>query len=198
MKQGLSTILLLLLGLIASAANTQSTVEEHPGYFPLDELEILPRDNLSIEINLRNPLLKMVALAADDEPELTDIISDLEAIRVLIGPLAGLDPEAVRADIRSAAERLDRQGWHSIIRVRDEDEEIYFYAMESGGKIEGLTILMIEDVEATLINLVGNIDPEDLTGLGRGLDLPQLEHALTAPNGTEDQAPDQSVDEEMP
>jgi len=182
MKKRLLATLLLVLGLIASPTQAQSTLEEHPGYFPLDEVEILPRDNLSIEINLRNPLLKMVALAADDEPELADIISDLEGIRVLIGPLEGLDPEAVRSNIRSAADRLDKQNWQSIIRVREDDEEIYIYAMEKGGEIQGLTVLMLDDEEATLINLVGTIHPEDLTGLGRGLDLPQLERAVAEPD----------------
>ncbi|MGB5889342.1 MAG: DUF4252 domain-containing protein [Thermoanaerobaculia bacterium] len=182
MKKRLLATLLLVLGLIAAPTQAQSTLEEHPGYFPLDELEILPRDKLSIEINLRNPLLNMVALAADDDPELVGIISGLEGIRVMIGPVEGLDLVAVRADIRSATERLDRQGWQSIIRVREDDEEIYFYAMEKGGEINGLTVLMLDEEEATLINLVGTIHPEDLAGLGRGLDLPQLERAVTAPD----------------
>lgn len=177
-KRLLVTPLLMVVMLAAASTRAQSTLEEHPGFFPLDELEVLPRDNLSIEVNLRNPLLKMVALAADDDPELAGIISDLEGIRVLIGPLEGLDPEAVRLALRSAADRLDRQNWQSIIRVRDDEEEIYIYAMEKGGEIQGLTILMLDDEEATLVNLVGTIHPEDLTGLGRGLDLPQLERAV--------------------
>jgi hypothetical protein len=186
MKTRLFTTSLLVLGLFAAPIHAQSPVEEHPGYFPLDELEILPRDNLNIEINLRKPLLKMVALAADDDPELTAIISNLEAVRVMVGSLEGLDPEAVRANIRSAAERLDKQGWQAIIRVRDDVEEVYFYAMETEGTIEGLTVLIVDGEEATLLNLVGAIDPENLLGLGRGLDLPQLERALTAPDANEE------------
>ena len=33
-------------------------LDELPGYFPLEELGILGRDDLSVEINLRRPLLR--------------------------------------------------------------------------------------------------------------------------------------------
>ena len=80
--------------------------------------------------------------------------------------------------------KLAEHGWTSMVRIRDDDEEIHIYFKDQGGEMVGLTVLSLEEDEAMLINLVGRIDPTGLGSLANSLDLPQLEQA--AQNAGED------------
>ncbi len=57
----------LLVAALAATVAAQESLEAHPGFLPLDELDILSRENLKLEINLHGPLLKLVAAATRDD-----------------------------------------------------------------------------------------------------------------------------------
>ena len=171
-------ILSLSLSLLPVLAVAQFDTE-HPGYFPVEDLGILPEESITLEINLTGPMLKFIALATDEEePELTEILEGLQSIRVRGADLETLDVEAIRSGIRDAAEKLATSGWISMVRMRDKDEEVHIFFKEQNGEMVGLTVLSVEEDEAMFINLVGKIDPASLGNLASGLDLPQLEQAV--------------------
>ena len=162
--------------LTASAGWAQEKLEDQPGYLPFEELDILGSDEFSVEINLAGPLLKLVAGATRKaEPEFSQLIAGLDAVRVRVAPLEDLDLEEVRGGIARATGWLEERGWQTIVRAREDDEEIYIYLLESEGVIAGLAILAIEaGDEAVVINIVGKIDLSQLELLGEALDIPQL------------------------
>lgn len=158
---------------------------DHPGYFPIEDLEILPEESINLEINLTGPMMKFIALATDeDDPELSKMVEDLESIRVRGADLEGVDVEEARSGIQRATTKLVDAGWSSMVRMREDDEEVYIYFKEEAGQMVGLTVLSLEGDEAMLINLVGKIDPTKLSSLAYGLDLPQLDR--TTENTAED------------
>lgn len=158
-----------------AAAQFQS---DHPGYFPIEDLGIFPEESINLEINLTGPMIKFIALATlEEEPELSRLVEELESIRVRGADLEKQGAEVVRSGIRDAARQLTESGWTSMVRIRDDDEEVYIYFKEQAGEMVGLTVLSLEGDEAMLINLVGKIDPAGLGSLASGLDLPQLEKA---------------------
>ena len=56
--------------------------------------------------------------------------------------------------------------------MRDEGEETYIYLKETGGKIDGLTLLSLSPGdEAVVINIVGRIDPEQIGRLAQHFDV---------------------------
>jgi len=167
-------VLCLLPGVAAAQFNT-----DHPGYFPIEELGIFPEESINLEINLTGPMIKFIALAThEEEPELSQLVEELESIRVRGADVEVIGAEGVRSGIRSAAQKLTENGWTSMVRIRDDDEEVYIYFKEQAGEMMGLTVLSLEGDEAMLINLVGKIDPAGLGSLASGLDLPQLEQAV--------------------
>lgn len=177
--------ILLLLGFLPGMAFAQLDTD-HPGYFPIEDLGIFPPESLNLEINLTGPMIKFIALATnEEEPELSQLVEELESIRVRGADLEKTDTEVVRSGILAAAEKLKESGWTSMVRIRDTDEEVYIYFKEKDGEMMGLTVLTLEDDEGMLINLVGKIDPEGLGRLASGLDLPQLEQAVPS-SGEED------------
>ncbi len=169
----------LLLLLAVPGLGTAQDSAAPPGYFPIEDLGILPEESINLEINLTGPMMKLIALATDDdEPELAQLVENLDSIRVRGSNLEGVHRDEVRTAMRGASERLRRAGWKTMVRLEESDESTYVFYREQDGNVLGLTVLSLEDEEAMLINLVGPIDPVQLGQLARGLDLPQLERAV--------------------
>ena len=167
-------IFLLSIALLASTLQAQP-LEEHPGYFPIDELQFLSPDDLSVEINLRGAMLRLIGkVAADDDPEFAQVMNNLEAIRVQIAPTDRLQGDAIRKGLDNGVAMLENMGWYRMVLTRDEGEEVHIYGREDEGDLQGLTVLAIEDEEVIVLNLVGRIDPDQLGSLMSGLDLPEV------------------------
>ncbi len=170
----LRSSILLSAALLASTLHAQP-IEEHPGYFPIDELQFLSPDDLSLEINLRGAMLRLIGkVAAQDDPEFALVMEHLEAIRVQTAPLDQLAAEEVRQGLDRGLKMLESMHWQRMVLTRDEGEEVHIYGRELDGDLQGLAVLAIEDDEVILINLVGRIDPDQLGRLMVGLDLPEV------------------------
>ncbi|MCP3957980.1 MAG: DUF4252 domain-containing protein [bacterium] len=172
---------LVLAALCAPAGWAQDAKKPHPGHFPLDELDILSRDELVIEINLKGPLLRLVAAATrGEEPEFADLIGNLEAVRVRVAELEEVDAKEVREGMGRASGWLDDNGWDVIVRTREDDEEVYVYSRDDGDEIAGLAVLVVDAAggEVVLVNIVGNVDWSQLEKLAEALDIPQLSQTI--------------------
>lgn len=173
----LTAMLWLSLALLASAPALAQRLELQPGYVPIHELGIFPRERLTAEINLSGPILRMIAGAARaDDPEFSALIAGLQAIQVQVFPLAESDETAVKGRIDRAVRWLEDRGWAPTVRVREGREEVYIYLKEAENRIVGMTLMSLTSGdEAAVINIVGRIDPEQLSRLGEELDLPHLD-----------------------
>jgi hypothetical protein len=167
----------LLLFLASPAGWAQQKLSDQPGYVSVEQLDLFPKEDLSVEINLEGALLRMVAAATrGEDPGFAQMISNLKGIQVQVFPLAGVEEKSVRTKIGRAIRLLEDRGWKATVRVREKDEESYIYLKESGDQILGLTVLAFTaGQEAALINIVGKLDPAQLERLGRNLDIPQLQ-----------------------
>jgi hypothetical protein len=176
-----------LLLLVAGSSGVLAQAEEKPGYFPIDRFDILSSDSVSLEINLGSALLGLVGAALEaDEPELSKLIRGLEAIRVRVADADDLDLESVRSGLSAATGWLDSNNWSPMLRLRDDDEEIYVYFQITDEVMRGLAVLAVEsNGEAVLVNIVGSLDAASLAGLARAFDIPQL--GLAAGLGSHDE-----------
>jgi hypothetical protein len=162
-------VLTLLLALAAAAGRAQ-TLESQPGYVPIEKLDLFPPDKVSVEINLEGPLLHMVAAATKDDPAFSAVMAGLKSIKLQVFPLKGEDAGATKAKIERAAKWLEARGWQSTMRVRDQGQETYIYLKETGGKVDGLTLLSFDPKEeAVVINIVGRIDPAQIGSIAQTL-----------------------------
>lgn len=195
MRRSIGPLLLALLLLAVPAAGAAAAVappkpakppaaaplklSEQPGYLPLADLGLFSSDEVSMEINLEGPLLRMVAGATrKEDPGFASVISSLQGIQVRVFPVAAAAQESFSGKIGRAARWLEGRGWLSTMRVREKDSEVYIYLKESGGQIQGLTLLAVDPTEAVVINIVGRIDPDEIGRLGQRLNMPQLQKAV--------------------
>ena len=161
-----------------AAAGWAQKPESQPGYVPIDELGLFPRDKLEVEINIGPPLLRMIAAGTkQDDPGFSAVMDGLKSIQVQVFPVKGADTGAVKARIERAVHWLESHGWQPTVRVRDQGQETYVYLKMTGDRIEGLTLLSLDPKdEAVVINIVGRIDPAELGRLGQSLHVPQLKN----------------------
>jgi hypothetical protein len=174
------TVFMIVLFCLAAAGWAQKP-ESQPGYVPLEELGLFPRDKLQVEINIGAPILRMIAAGArKDDPGFSAVMAGLKSIQVQVFPVKGVDTGAVKSRIDRAVHWLEGHGWQSTVRVRDQGQETYIYLKQTGDRIEGLTLLSLDPKdEAVVINIVGRIDPAQIGELGRSLDVPQLKKIPT-------------------
>lgn len=157
-----------------AGAQWEEQLAKLPGYVPLEQLEVLAPDDVSIEVNLTAPMLRLVAaFAGEDEPELAALVEGLQAVRVRSGEPAQGDVEAVRSRVRAAGRWLDERGWAPMVRVREDGDDVLIYTrLDDDGTVQGITVLAMEDDEVTVVNLIGRLDPEQLGRIVSSLDLP--------------------------
>lgn len=170
-----AVVLLLFLASLASAQD-QKSIEDAPGYFPLERFGLLPPESLSVEINLSKGLLSLAAAAmSEEDPDFAELVRGLDAIRVRAAPADELDLDALRRKVKEASKWLEQTGWETMLRFRDEGEEVYIYTRVLEGSMVGLALMVIEPGDdVVVLNLVGPLDFRLMSGLAESLDLPEL------------------------
>lgn len=170
-----TTQLVLALALICMAL---------PGVAQAGKLELKNLDKLAdraAEVNdvtLDGSLLQLAVhvLKASDDPDsaqLVDVIKDLKGIYVKNfefdspGQYSQADVEAIRS-------QLTGPGWQRVVTSfsKRDNERDEVYLLKKGDKINGVTVLVAEARELTVVNLVGAIDPEKLSELGGHFGIP--------------------------
>lgn len=169
-------IVALAVALTPAGLVAQPAMTELPGYLPAEYLDLVPVEKASVEINLQGAMLRMIAaVAGKDDPEFAALVGALDAIRVRSGEFEAADAAAIASRLAAGQKWLGANGWLPMVRVREEGEEIYVYSREFEGNLVGFTILVVDDSEATAVNLIGRIDPAQLVRLMEGLDLGVLD-----------------------
>jgi len=111
-----------------------------------------------------------------DDAKAKKLVSGLKSIFVKsfefdkAGEYDAADVESVRSQVRGPA-------WTRIVNVQSKKkgENAEIYIRNENGKIAGLTIIAAEPKELTIVNIVGSIDPEQLSDLGGHFGIPQME-----------------------
>jgi len=162
-------------------------IDEHLGYFPIDQFSLLTSESMTLEVNLSGAMLGMVAAALDEEdPEFSQLVRGLAGIRIRIGDIESLDLSAVRSGLGRATSWLEDHGWETFIRLREDDEELYVYMRMDDGDMVGTTVLVLEpEDQVVMVNVVGRLDLALLAGLADSLDIPQLDVAGLDPDEDE-------------
>lgn len=134
-------------------------------------------DAPKLEVNVRGALLRMVAEASKyEDPELSELLQGLRAIQV-----RGFDVRGNAREFRRRSDefgdRLEARGWETVVRVRDDEEQVNMYLLTREGVIDGMVVLAVDedDDEAVVVNIVGNIDPEQVGRIGRKFNLGVLD-----------------------
>ena len=144
----------------------------------LDKLAARASD--STDVSLDGPLLQLGSKFLSDDDK------DQAKVKKLIAGLKGIyirtfefkNPgEYTSADVESFRVPLRPPDWQRIVGThsKEDGETVEVYIKSENKGIGGLVIIATEPRELTLVNIVGAIDLDSLSELGKHFDFPEVE-----------------------
>lgn len=126
-----------------------------------------------VEVNLDKTLLSMVtAFSHGEDPELSQMLNKIEEVSVRVYNLDKGADKALQA-FHSLNSSLRGKQWQPIVSVNDKSEKISILAKTTNGNMDGLVVMVVGaqavDNEAVFINIVGEIDPAQLSKVTKAL-----------------------------
>jgi hypothetical protein len=142
--------------------------------------KLAARASDSTDVSLDGPLLQLGAKFLSDDDK------DQAKIKKLIGGLKGIyiktfefkNPgEYTAADVESFRAPLRPPDWQRIVGTHSnaDGESVEVYIKNDAKGIGGLAIIATEPKELTLVNIVGAVDLDSLSELGKQFDFPEVQ-----------------------
>ncbi len=140
----------------------EDAMKDLPGYVDFGELAAVFGEP-SVEIAVGASLLGLVsAFSVSEDPELAALFKRLKGVRVNVFETEGL-PAGALGHVRNVSSRLSGMGWEPVVTVNQADEQVRIFMKIEGGRVEGITVMAVEDGEAAFINVIGSLDPAELS-----------------------------------
>ena len=142
----------------------------NPGFADLDSLGIADTDRV-LTLSIGPALLRFAARHVEDDPDTRALLESLDGVRIRIYEIDG-DAARVAARMEGMSRKLEDGGWERVLLVRDQNEQAHMLLKLEGDRVSGMTVLVSDgDAEAVVINLMGNIQPQQFGGVMAALDV---------------------------
>lgn len=82
-------------------------------------------------------------------------------------------------DVSAIREQVKGPNWVRLFEVKDRNKTQGVYSYVENEEVTGFTVLSEEEQEFTVVNIVGPIDLETLSGLGDSMGIPAMKIATT-------------------
>jgi hypothetical protein len=117
-----------------------------------------------VEVNISRNLIALVSQLG------------LQQIRVNVVGLTDENRASAGKQIKAIRARLDSEKWERIVTVQQTGQDVGVYLKTRGGEaVEGLVVTILQgNREAVLVNIVGNIKPEQVALLGERFNIEPL------------------------
>ena len=165
-KQTRQTLLRIVVGMVLCCAPLAG--QSQNGRLQLTNLDKLNSKAANVtEITLDGAMLDMAAkfIAMDEDKEdaeLVAIIKNLKGIYIKSFEFDDANQYSA-ADVEAVRKQLAAPGWSCIVNVRKRTgERNEVYLLKDGEKVAGVTILVAEARELTIVNIVGAIPVEKI------------------------------------
>jgi hypothetical protein len=155
-----------------------------PGVAQAGKLELKNLDKLAdraAEVNdvtLDGSLLQLAVsvMKSSGDPDAAQVVEIIKGLKGIYVKNFEFDSpgQYSQADVEAIRSQLTGPGWQRIVtsfsKRNGERDEVYL--LKNGDKINGVTVLVAEARELTVVNIVGAIDPEKLGELGGHFGIP--------------------------
>ena len=155
-----------------------------PGVAQAGKLELKNLDKLAdraAEVNdvtLDGSLLQLAVsvMKSSGDPDAAQVVEIIKGLKGIYVKNFEFDTpgQYSQADVQAIRSQLTGPGWQRIVtsysKRNGERDEVYL--LKDGDKINGVTVLVAEARELTVVNIVGAIDPEKLGELGGHFGIP--------------------------
>lgn len=164
MKKLIALFTLAAIAAWPAAGFSQTSIENDPGYLPIDKVLDLKANPPQVNVNLPQFLLKDALSGLSNTNlgtqgmDLADLVKDVKLIRVVVFDGIKTNQAAVKKAVKTLQAELNTK-WTSIVSVADANDNVGIYAMgdKSGEKVAGVAVLVHDGNDAIIANVVGNV-----------------------------------------
>ncbi|NIP19134.1 MAG: DUF4252 domain-containing protein [Xanthomonadales bacterium] len=160
MKRMMIAVLTAFMALPAFAQ--EEALKDLPGYIDFGQLSSAYGEP-AVNITIGGTVLNFVgAMAAADDPEAAAVFNKLKGVRVSTYKTDG-DSGAAMDQLNSVKSKLQSADWEPVVQVNDGGEQVQIFLKIAGEAIDGLVLMAVDDEEAVFINIIGSLDPSELS-----------------------------------
>jgi len=140
------------------------------GFADLDSLGASDVDQV-MTLSIGPALLHFAASHVDDDPEVRELLNGLDGVRIRVYEIDG-DASRVAARMGTMSRHLQDDGWEPVLSIKQGSEAAHMLLRVVNEQICGMTVLVSDgDSEAVVINLMGEIRPEQFGEVMVALDV---------------------------
>lgn len=122
-----------------------------------------------VDVEVGANLITLAArLTEKSEPDVAGVLKGLKAIRVHVVGLNAANRVEMEKKVAGVRAQLEGKGWERVVMAKNEGEDVGVYLKTRGGEsIQGVVVTVIKPgEEAVMVNVVGEIRPEQLVMVG--------------------------------
>ena len=130
-----------------------------------------------VEVQIKSNLISLAAkLVEKEEPDAAQLLRSVEMVRVNVVGVTDENRDEMEKRVQQIRHDLDGKGWDRNVNVKGKKgEDVGVYTKTRGGDaLAGLAITVIDEEHIVLVNIVGDIKPEQITALGEKLNIKPL------------------------
>lgn len=171
------SLLRLFTSALIAVAPALTAHAESPGM--VDFGKFTPPGNGSefVEVQVRSNLLNFAAtLVEKEEPDAAKLLRSVQLVRVNVIGLTDENREEMSKRVQTIRQDLESRGWERNVNVQGKDgEDVGVYIqMQGGTALAGVAVTVVDSKNLVLVNLVGDIRPEQIAALGEKLNIKPL------------------------
>ena len=188
----LAAVLFIFMGIMTSDeafAEAQKENEKIKGLIAFDFPNAL---EAKVEVNLSSKLISLVAKGTKSEPEVTELLNMLKGVYVRVYEN---DTTTSNKLTRHYEDKLEKEEWEVIAKVKEAGETVQVRILLGEDTIFGLFVMVAGEAEVTLVNIVGEINPERIGELVENLNNLGLPHIEDMDIKTDDMSKSSKKDE---
>ena len=162
---------------LIAAAPTLATHAESPGLVDFGKFTAPGNGSEFVEVQVRSNLLNFAAtLVEKEEPDAAKLLRSVQLVRVNVVGLTDANREEMQNRVKDIRQKLESSGWERNVNVQGKDgEDVGVYIqMQGSTALAGVAVTVIDRGNVVLVNLVGDIRPEQISALGEKLNIQPL------------------------
>jgi hypothetical protein len=175
MKKLLSAVIFFTSSLFIGSSAFANDITQERGYVDFANLDS-EYGEPKVMVNLNKTMLGFISKINMSDPEASELISKLKAVRVQIYNMTDNDQPALDL-IARVSEDIQTKDWLPIVTVNEKDEKVRVFTKITNDIMDGLVVMVINNSEsqgereAVFINIVGEIDPAQINKVTESLNI---------------------------
>ncbi|HEX5221638.1 MAG TPA: DUF4252 domain-containing protein [Verrucomicrobiae bacterium] len=162
---------------LIAAAPALATYADSPGLVDFGKFTAPGNGSEFVEVQVRSNLLNFAAtLVEKEEPDAAKLLRSVELVRVNVVGLTDANRDELQKRVKDIRQTLESRGWERNVNVQGKDgEDVGVYIQMNGGTaLSGVAVTVVDRQNLVLVNVVGNIRPEQISALGEKLNIQPL------------------------